>query len=528
VLFFNPYTYDEIAWFAYQSQIDGSLVLIAFSCAAALLLRRHAPPRGLWPWAIGLGAGFSAFWLNREDGLWLAVPLAIVLFPVAAAAYREGRTRAFARSYLLAAPLAIWALSVAAVCAVNGIVYGWATVVEVQAPEFVSAYASLARIARPPGDLRFPVPKAALDVAYTVSPAARELQPAFEGPAGDAWRDLSCTSFGACGDIAGTLFVRAFRSAVATSGHYTSGPAARAFYDRLSREVDAACDQKRIACDRKIETLVPAFGVRDLPFLAQNFSAALFSFVTLPQFSVEPGAFATPDARLARDYVFVTRSAYAATAGLRTYEGWLVAPGALRIEALAAGRPDASASVHFRASPDVAAAVARNNGIRDDAGEARFEITTACTSACELRITSSRGSGSSIPLEPGTRDAASRDYIYHLDSFGAPGGRAATHDFKSGVLDVIAEFYGRAIGWLALAALILLVPELVRSMAFDKRPMPAHGALGLAIVVAGVTLAGILAGVQTYSFPVLRPEYFSSFYPLVLLFIAIGFAVRVR
>lgn len=72
VLLFNPVTYDCIIYARVLRQdILLSLVLVIVAAAVALYARRAGPKRRLLAWALVGGIALPAFWLTREEGVWI-------------------------------------------------------------------------------------------------------------------------------------------------------------------------------------------------------------------------------------------------------------------------------------------------------------------------------------------------------------------------------------------------------------------------------------------------------------------------
>ncbi len=309
VLYFNPAENDMYSWYTTRSQINPTVALLTLSCAIGLFVRRGAEMRTKVRWAVALGASFAAFWLTREEAIWMLPPLAVFLAgflyaPVRARDVPEIRRR----SAVVGIPVAIWALGVGFVMLLNGYKYGWYITAEQLAPEFVSGYESLARIdPGVPTDRRFPVPHAARLIAYRISPAARELEPYLDGASGAAWAVYGCQAFQACGDIHAGWFQWALRDAVAASGHYTTGANARDFYVRLADQIDAACDTKQITCRVKGHSLAPPIEPGDIPAIASNFITGTRLAATFDGLSVEPNHDrSSPEVKT--DYDFIVRA----------------------------------------------------------------------------------------------------------------------------------------------------------------------------------------------------------------------------
>lgn len=286
VLDFNPFTYGVNAWIAMRSDVNQSLALLSMACAAGIFVRRKAQPGSLLPWLLGLGVSFAAFWLTREEAFWL-VPGLVTLLAAYVWYIAKRRPAEFGiRLAGLALPIAVWATSVGAIMLVNGIVYGWYTTSEQWAPEFESAYDAFSRIVPPTVEPYVPVPRAAREIAYRVSPSARELRPFLEGDLGNAWTSNTCFAVHICNDIGGGWFEWALRDAVALAGHYTSGKDARVFYSELASELDRACDSGEIRCRPKGNPLLPPLTMAQIPVRISNFAYGVWMTATLAPLSL--------------------------------------------------------------------------------------------------------------------------------------------------------------------------------------------------------------------------------------------------
>jgi len=309
VLYFNPMENNGDSWLSTRAQINPSLTLLALSCAIGLFVRRRSTGSAQLRWAFALGASFAAFWLTREEAIWMLPALAVLALAYLLPPVRErGWARVRMRLVASGIPIACWLVSVGAVMLLNGTRYGWYTTAENLSPELASAYNSLARI--DPGvltDRRFPVPRASRAIAYRVSPAARALEPSLERGRGVTWAGFGCQQLHACGDIHGGWFIWAFRDAVADAGYYTSGAKARAFYLELGTEIDAACARGTIRCMAKRPTLAPQLLPGDLPNLAAHWLTGALFGITFAQFSTDPWHYVGP-ASVRPDYDFIVRS----------------------------------------------------------------------------------------------------------------------------------------------------------------------------------------------------------------------------
>ena len=146
VVMFNPLSFGvgQMAS-VIREGIYPAVTGLTLACAMGLLLRAGAPGHQALYWALGLGVSAGAFWLTREEGLWV-VPSLILLLGFAAVVASTVRRR-FARLItVVGVPVIVSGLIVAAVCLENKIHYGLFTTVEFKRREFVGAYGALARV----------------------------------------------------------------------------------------------------------------------------------------------------------------------------------------------------------------------------------------------------------------------------------------------------------------------------------------------------------------------------------------------
>lgn len=280
VLAFNPVVWAaEVGGRVVREGLYSSLSLLLLGGAFRLFLAvdDDAPRKDLRRKRVGLvawGALAGVFWLTREEGLWLAPAVAIPVVARFVAILRRQRSRdaLMAIAGFIGLPLAGLGLVVIPVNCANYVYYGGFVNNEFRSSDFQAAYGALSRIDHDRFQRFVVFPKDARTRAYAVSPAARELAPFFEGPAGAGWAAVGCreTAIRPCDEILSGWFMWALRDAVAAAGHYGNARNARRFYRRLAREVDEACDAGRIPCGPERHTLVPPWRAEYLPHIAAS------------------------------------------------------------------------------------------------------------------------------------------------------------------------------------------------------------------------------------------------------------------
>lgn len=523
ILYFNPFSYDILAWVTYRSQVNPALALLTVSCAFALFVRRHSRAKTALPWAIGFGASLSAFWLTREEAVWIAP----ALLGIAAAyfwwLFRYRRVAIVPRLVLVAIPLIMLGTSVTTIKVLNGLVYGWFVTNEQQAPEFVSAYGSLARIDVPP-EQYFPVPRSARLIAYSVSPAARELQPFLEGALGQGWNAAACDAIPqVCGkpDIGGGWFLWALRDAVSLAGHYTSGADARAFYIRLSSEIDAACDAGTIKCRRKTNNVFPAVRLSEIPAISATFVSGFQLLADFGNLDLNPWKVITSGA-LRGDYTFVVREV-ADDRGSRQFIGWLAHRPIKSIEVIGPGSD--SAQIAFFPSPDIDRNVITGKNVGLDGGLARFEIDSFCEDSCTLKVVDYRNTTTLIPLNGATNDFSAPGFVFHLDS-DQPEPVSFTDPFKTAALNEIARTYKLVFGYALALAAVLIAFRLVRVFRHGPNRTGEHVILAFSAGASVLALLLLLSIIGVIAFPAFSPEYMGAMMPLLLLIASVSTAVE--
>lgn len=296
---------------------------------------RSRPPAAAPVW---LGVTGGLFWITREEGLWLLPSLLVI---VAAWALRElfgnpqgsgivGRVRAMA--LVLAVPVAAFAVVVGIVNTLNFVRYGVFINNEFRARHFPAAYGALSRIRHDDWRPYVVFPRDARERAYSVSPAAASLAPVLDGARGEFWRKVGCEQTGTepCPEILSGWFMWVVREAAASAGHDGSAVEMRAFFRRLAREVNEACDAGRIPCGPRNDSLVPPWRPEYLPRLLAASDAVMTSLMTLGRLQPSMGASTgTPDQL--RAFQRMTRGPLA-WAGDEKPPGWPVAAAVSRLQ----------------------------------------------------------------------------------------------------------------------------------------------------------------------------------------------------
>lgn len=289
LLLSNPMSFDmaEMGRVLRQN-IYPPLALTLFAALMAIYLRRAGSLRRLAPWAATFGVTWAAFWLTREESVWIAPSLMLLGAAVVVGAWRNSRA-ALITIGGAAAIAGLCALGpVLVVCSLNARHYGWFGTVEFRAHEFKEAYSALLRVRAEEVIPYVPVTRATRERIYTVSPAFAELQPYLEGEIGFSWATNSAflTHLNPRQrEIGGGWFMWAVRQAVEEAGHGSSAREALAFYEKMAREINQACDDGRLPAGRRRSGFLPPWREGQMAAVARSLLDFADYFVTFRHFS---------------------------------------------------------------------------------------------------------------------------------------------------------------------------------------------------------------------------------------------------
>ena len=291
LLLFNPVTYDtgHHVQVLRQAAIPFLALFIAAGIAG-LAARQDENARRQLPWALLLGASLGCFWITREESVWI---LPAVTLPCLWIVWNAWRTRSADRSPRLAVlllPLLLWAAGPLTVASLNLRHYGLFTTCEFKEHAFKSAYGALTRVTPAHWHPHIPVARETRERIYAVSPAFAELRPLLEGRIGEG-PVLSSQYLGfplEDREMSGGQFMWALRSAVQAAGHAPDAATAMSYYTRLAGEVNAACDDGRLAAGPRRAAMLPPLVPAYRPFIHASLTDAFITATTLRELRVEP------------------------------------------------------------------------------------------------------------------------------------------------------------------------------------------------------------------------------------------------
>ena len=250
LLLWNPMSYEApTLGRVLRQNIYTPTTILIFAGLTALYYRRQESFRRQASWAILSGVAIGAFWLTREESVWI-LPSILLLYGsvlIGAARISTSAMRTMLRSGTVI--LAGAFLPFLIVASENYRHYDWFGAVETNSSEFKAAYGAMVRV-QEGKDLPFvPVTRRAREAMYAVSPTFAKLQPYFEGPIGRGWADASSYVTKLPADereIGGGWLIWALRDTVKAAGFAHNAREAIDFYRRMADEINRACDDGRL------------------------------------------------------------------------------------------------------------------------------------------------------------------------------------------------------------------------------------------------------------------------------------------
>lgn len=240
----------------------GTLTLATVVCLVWLLIGFNSKKKAAVAILLS-GIVFALFFLTREEVIWIA-PAFMVFFSLLLLT-PSGRSLLKARARSLLATAIVSSSLISAVAVTNFIHYGAFQTNDFTQGSFQGALDSLQGIKVKTKINYVPVPSEARDIAYSVSPAFKELQPYFEGP-GKSWQKFGCELYvDTCGDFAGGWFMWAFRDGAAVNGHFSSAAVANDYFGRIKQDISNACASGKIECENRPLPFVQSADVSQIP-----------------------------------------------------------------------------------------------------------------------------------------------------------------------------------------------------------------------------------------------------------------------
>ncbi len=517
LLLFNPVTFTWQLTRVLRDGLYPGLVLLVVGAAIGLFARRHEPARCLAGWAVTCGSATAAFWLTREEGVWILPVLApLLIWTLAVVVFSNWRD--WRKIAVVVLPLALPILAIQVVSMVNWAHYGVYAAVELKTSEFEAAYGALTRVRPVEYKLQVPVTKETRLRIYKESAAFAELQPSFEREGFWTLRAVGRENHPSGADeIGGGWFMWALRDAVTEAGHFGSGAQAAGFFQRLATEVNTACQEKRLDCLAERASLTPPWRSEYLAPVIEQIVSGLSILATFSQVSPDPVPSTGSPAHL---LLFQDLTREQPSGQGTTIRGWVVHASGKKLTASLV-EPDINRIVsptRFSSSPDVEQLFLRANRNIASAKNAHFEARGYCIHPCVLRISDEAGTLADIPLKQGPTAWLSDPLWVYLDEVSIdaiPVRQTELEELKLSLLEKVTAAYQLTMPYLTMATLAAMGVWWFQSIRSRRFTAPGLVATSIAAAI-GMRLL-ILAVIDVTSFYAVHVAYMSPLYPLWLL-----------
>jgi len=536
ILLFNPVSYTDgpMTRVLREGIYPALTVLVAAGALGLLARQEHHSIKSLGLWATGLGVALSAFWLTREEGIWI-IPLVLMIIGLAVVRLWQRRPSDWMRRLTLCAlPFAIWLLAVTVVAGINMAHYGVFTTAETKSPGFLAAYGALTRVEPAQWRPDVPVSQETRLRIYSVSPAFAELRPFLEGDLGKGW---SATSYflnptnqvwsansnnSLSNEIGGGFFMWALRDAVAAAGYYSSGASASDYYRRLATEVNAACIEGKLDCGTRRASLAPPWHNK---YTRPLLNALVNTGIYLAEFkgiNPKPG----PSVGMEDSLILfhnITGERLSPTKEQLQVKGWAFSPSSIvNLSVRTANGELADATIKYESSPDVYQYFLSTGQDIPNAREARFEITTNNNSGVYLVIKTGERLLGRLPLDGSTKSLQTPELQLIIDYIGGKSdlshARSMFDDLRLHILGKIGALYQAIMPVLLIITLIAYT--FLTIQVFGKRINIMAWIITTALLVAIITRILLISIINISSFWATNTSYLSPAYPLLLIFMS--------
>jgi len=513
-----------------------ALSVLVLVCLVGFYTNRSNKLFNFGLWATFLGVVLTAFWLTREEGVWIMPSVLLMIAYVVFLTYRTEQLSSalFKRTAICLLPLLILFGGLQLVSIINKIYYNTYTVVEVKSKSFLSAYGALSRVKHPNWKRYLPVPKEVRQSIYRVSPAFKELEYLLEERLKGWQYSHGCSHYPeTCGDIAGGWFMWALREAVALAGYHKSGDRADRYYSRLAKEINTACTLSLLNCLPKRATLIPPLTQAYLKPSMEAFWRGIKLLVMGFDYRINNNFTSNGPEELLVLFRDMTRERLAPLPSKTTItiRGWGLSRKDEKVYFQVRSQESGSLenfSFERHSSADVYQYVKKQTGKDYEfAKNASFVITSSCLKQCDLLIFDNRSLLAIVDLDKKEAKVFSDVLQFRIDAITIGNQKEQLlprqnylNQLKIGILKKIAQLYQLVIPWLCGLAIMAYMVSF--GIGILRRQFTFLFILNTAILGAMIARLLILALIDVTSFPAINFLYMSPLFPFLLTFLVLA------
>ena len=273
------------------------------------------------------GLCFGLFWMTREEGVWIIPGFSLVVLYFLFTQRKENkelslRIRLFSIYFLIALiPPFTTAL-------INYNYYGTFKNVDVKSSSFTKVLSALYKVDTGEEIQYLPVSQKKREAIYKVSPSFRELKPYFENT-GKGWTDAGCAIYkNTCGDYAGGWFMWALRDGASSLGYYKHPALASKYYERITEEVNLACNNATLSCKNSFIPMMPKLTQESIQSIPNKIFEAIKLTIYYKEAPLTGGASVDPINRLndVSDFLGNPKIVAPPEVAILNASGWYYAP----------------------------------------------------------------------------------------------------------------------------------------------------------------------------------------------------------
>lgn len=507
VLIFNPISYaDAVSTRAIRSGIYPSLTLLVFAGLIRLVASTDSTVSGSKRWALLAALSLAAFWLTREEGIWLLPSISLLLGYSVLKRHRSGLLSVSCTKTHL---LVIWIplVAVGFVSAINWYNYGVFRTNDILSTPFKKAYGAMTRVTPTTWYPRVPLTQETRERIYQESPLFEKLREELESTS-LSWARSEKAQDGYA-DYGGGHLMWAIRRASQKAGLMSSAVDADTYFEKLANEINTACAEGRLACGPPRTGMMPPLRREYLVGMPRKLEEA-FSFLInfsgkLSHVPLSIGSI--PNFRLFRKMIdgeFSPALWSVDTESIRFRLKAFSVHGPVSVRVV--DREQALLAGPFVQTPDIKNGNTRIWGLSK---KRWLDIQAPCPNGCHLEFYVGSDRIKSVAVNGADRLHRTRALSYQIVVPIPSSVRASKVRRDRG-----ADAYGAIAPGFIVIGLLFFVVIIARNI--RRKRLGAEVVVILALYGAVLTRLGIVTLVDLTSFDAINRTYLSPAYPLIL------------
>jgi len=477
-------------------------------------------------WSLLAGVSLAAFWLTREEGVWIIPSVSILLLLSGWYVYKM-RGNSFFLTRLIAAvllPIIIFVLNITLIATINKMKYGIFAANELKQNSFKSAYGAFLRVNHQKSEIIMPerwkrvvsVPRSAREAVSRISPAFRDIH--FD-EVGDVWVGHSCReTTEPCADMSGAVFLWALRHAANNAGYHSDSIKADQYYRKLASEINSACDNKLLQCGPERSSLMPPLRREHFEVIPSAFIQGIKLLSTFADTRAGLPPSPLDSAGSLELFRNISRSIISPpTEKQVAIRGWVFRPGDEVVDVEILSDSNKKDAIERLEGEDVV----KHHNDRSARGS-RFEINATYHNTCKL-VFSIKGqplAEAMLNVKPLSFKIHDKKVLYVIDSISEKNINPLAYIdyvtiFRIDILNGIADFYSKYFRYFVIISSVCYLFALYMVM---RRKITPLFFINSSILLAIIVRLLLLSLVAATSFGAMIVIYLSCVYPLVLMF----------